>query len=163
MKTELVNLVTTGGTDTVEVLSTELNELTLAEGVRALELAIWLIDEGWTVMTMTDSPRAPVIRKGAEAMHGTYRSYEHTSAGRIDTSPLQLPRTTITTSAGRTRPLSADDRLAPRATFEVLSPASHELESTEVRSVSAETGSSHHSQAKQDERGLCWCPGRPRP
>lgn len=71
MKTELVNLVTTGGTETVVLLSTELDELTAAERIRALELTICLVDEGWTVMTTADSPLAPVVRKGAEAMHGT--------------------------------------------------------------------------------------------
>ena len=49
MKTELVNLVTNHSTETVVLLTTELDELTPAERARAVELAIWLIDEGWTV------------------------------------------------------------------------------------------------------------------
>jgi hypothetical protein len=91
VKTELVNLVTTGGTETVVLLSTELDELTHAERVRGLELAIWLIDEGWTVMTTADSPLAPIVRKGAEAMHGTYRPYEGAAASHIETAGIQLP------------------------------------------------------------------------
>ena len=102
MKTELTNLVTNKGTETVVLLSTELDELTAAERVRALELAIWLIDEGLTVMTTADSPLAPVVRKGAAAMHGAYRSYEGAAAARIERArPSYLPATT-TTSAGRT-------------------------------------------------------------
>jgi hypothetical protein len=91
MKTELVNLVTNNSTETVVLLTTKLDELTPAERVRALELAIWLIDEGWIVMTMADSPLTPVVRKGAEAMHGTYRSYEGEAAGRIEKAGIQLP------------------------------------------------------------------------
>ena len=93
MKTELVNLVTADTTETIVLLTTELDELTSTERVRALELAIWLMDEGWTVMTMADSPLAPVVRKGAEAMHGTYRSYDSRNAARIESSRHQLPPT----------------------------------------------------------------------
>ena len=91
MKTELVNLVTNDSTETVVLLSTELDELTPSERVRALELAIWLIDEGWTLMTTAESPLAPVVSKGAEALHGTYRPYESAAAGRIETTEKQLP------------------------------------------------------------------------
>lgn len=91
MKTELVNIVTKSGTETVVLLTTELNELTPTERVRALELAIWLVDEGWTVMTTTDSPLAPVVRKGAEAMHGTYREYERSQVTDIARAATQLP------------------------------------------------------------------------
>lgn len=59
--------------------------------MRALELAIWLVDEGWTVMTTTDSPLAPVIRKGAEAMHGTYRAIEDHGSARVEPSQYRLP------------------------------------------------------------------------
>jgi hypothetical protein len=90
MKTELVNLVTTGGTETVVLLTTELDALTPTERVQALELAIWLVDEGWTVMTTTDSPLAPVVRKGAEAMHGTYRAIEDRRSASIQPSPFRL-------------------------------------------------------------------------
>ena len=91
MKTELVNLVTKSGTETVVLLTTELDELTPTERVRALELAIWLVDEGWTVMTTVDSPLGPVVRKAVEAMHGTYRTLGNTKGGRIRTAERQLP------------------------------------------------------------------------
>ncbi|NNC12104.1 hypothetical protein HII28_09455 [Planctomonas sp. JC2975] len=91
MKAGLVNLVTTDGTETVVLLSTELDELTPTERVRALELAIWLVDEGWTVMTTADSALAPVVRKGAEAMHGNYRSTEDRGEAHIQPSQHHLP------------------------------------------------------------------------
>ncbi|NNC13412.1 hypothetical protein HII28_16190 [Planctomonas sp. JC2975] len=91
MKTELVNLVTTDGTETVVLLSTELDEPTPTERIRALELAIWLVDEGWTVMTTTDSPLAPVVRKGAEAMHGTYHTIEDSRSSRVEPCEYRLP------------------------------------------------------------------------
>jgi hypothetical protein len=91
MKAQLVDLVTTNGTETAVLLSTELDDLTPAERVQALELAIWLVDEGWTVMTTTDSPLAPVVRKGAEAMHGTYHEIVERSSARIEPSPHHLP------------------------------------------------------------------------
>ena len=62
MKTELVNPVTTGGTETVVLLSTELDELAAAERFRALELAVCLKDEGWTVVTAAHSTLAPASR-----------------------------------------------------------------------------------------------------
>ncbi|GAB3393368.1 hypothetical protein GCM10027568_22330 [Humibacter soli] len=91
MKAELVNLVTTGGTETAVLLTTELDELTPTEHVRALELTIWLVDEGWTVTTTTGSPLASVVRKGAEAMHGTYHAIPDLTLTRIQRSRHHLP------------------------------------------------------------------------
>ncbi|GAB3388534.1 hypothetical protein GCM10027568_09640 [Humibacter soli] len=91
MKAELVNLVTPGSTETVVLLATDLNELTPTERIQTLELTIWLIDEGWTVTTTTDSPLAPVVRKGAEAMHGTYRPIDGSRASHVESSRCKLP------------------------------------------------------------------------
>ncbi|HVX07327.1 hypothetical protein, partial [Humibacter sp.] len=67
-----VNLVTKDGAHTVVLLSTDLQVLTSAEKVRALEIALWMVDEGWTVMTATDSPLAEVVRQSARALDGSY-------------------------------------------------------------------------------------------
>ena len=57
MKAELVNLATKDGTETVVLLSTDLADLTREEQVRVVELTVWLVDEGWTVATTTESQR----------------------------------------------------------------------------------------------------------
>lgn len=80
MKAELVNLVAQDGTQTVVLLSTDLQVLTSEEKARALELAVWLVDEGWTVTTATDSPLAEVVRRGADALRGTYLAVDDGSA-----------------------------------------------------------------------------------
>jgi hypothetical protein len=72
MRAELVNLVTKGRTETVVLLTTNLQVLTSEEKVRALDLAVWLVDEGWTVMTTADSQLAEVVRLSAQALGGTY-------------------------------------------------------------------------------------------
>ena len=91
MKAELVNLATTSGTETVVLLSTDLDKLTTQERVQAVEVTVWLVDEGWTVMTRGDSPLADLVRRGAEAMSGTYRALEEHGATRVATAshPLQ--------------------------------------------------------------------------
>lgn len=83
-------LFTNDKTETVVLLNTEFDELTAAEHVRAPELAMWLIDEGWTIMASAESPLAPVVRKGAEAMHSTHVSYQGAAAGGIETAGVQL-------------------------------------------------------------------------
>lgn len=91
MKAELVNLATTSGTETVVLLSTDLDKLTPEERVQAVEVTVWLVDEGWTVMTRADSPLADLVRRGVEAMSGTYRALEEHGAVRVATAPHPLP------------------------------------------------------------------------
>ena len=91
MKAELVNLVTKGGTETVVLLSTDVDRLTVQERVQAVEVTVWLVDEGWTVMTRAHSPLAEVVRRGAEAMSGTYRALEEHAGMRVTASPHPLP------------------------------------------------------------------------
>jgi hypothetical protein len=54
-----------------------------AELQRAVELTIWLVDEGWTVMTRADSVLAEAVRSGAAAMHGTYRAVGDDPSARL--------------------------------------------------------------------------------
>ena len=91
MKAELVNLVTTNGTETVVLLSTDVDRLTRQERVQAVEVTVWLVDEGWTVMTRADSPLADLVRRGAEAMSGTYRALEEHAGMRVTASSHPLP------------------------------------------------------------------------
>ena len=91
MKAELVNLVTKNGTETVVMLSTDLDNITVVERVRVIELTVWLVDEGWTVVTSVESPLAAPVRKAAAAMSGTYRQLEETAGIRVEPSPDHLP------------------------------------------------------------------------
>ncbi|NNC13761.1 hypothetical protein HII28_18000 [Planctomonas sp. JC2975] len=91
MKAELVNLVSKGKRETVVLLSTDAEDLTLPERVRVMELTVWLVDEGWTVMTTAESPLADLVRRGAEAMAGTYRTMEDLSGVQVVPAPQQLP------------------------------------------------------------------------
>ena len=91
MKAELVNLATKDGTETVVLLSTDLADLTREEQVRVVELTVWLVDEGWTVATTTESPLADLVRRGADAMAGTYRTAEQAPGLRVVPSERQLP------------------------------------------------------------------------
>ena len=91
MRAELVNLVTKDGTETVVLLSTDLHKLTRQERVQAVEVTVWLVDEGWTVMTRADSPMADLVRRGAEAMSGTYRALDEHTGMRVTTSSHPLP------------------------------------------------------------------------
>jgi hypothetical protein len=91
MKAELVNLVTKSGTEMVVLLSTDLDRLTPEERVQAVEVTVWLVDEGWTVMTRADSPLAGPVQRGAEAMSGTYRALEKHASMRVTTTQHPLP------------------------------------------------------------------------
>ena len=91
MKAELVNLVTKNGTETVVLLSTDVEEVTDEERIRVVELAVWLADEGWTVATVAESPLAEVVRRGVEAMRGTYLSLCEIPGVWMTPSPDQLP------------------------------------------------------------------------
>ena len=91
MKTELVNLATKDGTQTVVLLSTDLQVLTSEEKVRALELALWLVDEGWAVTTATDSPLAVVVRRGADVLHGAYVNLHDLPDACVAATGQQLP------------------------------------------------------------------------
>ena len=91
MRAELVNLVTKGRTETVVLLTTDLTELTPEEKVRVVELTVWLVDEGWTVMTGADSPLAGLVQRAADAMAGSYRTVEDSTDVRIVASARRLP------------------------------------------------------------------------
>ena len=91
MKAELVNLVTKSGTETVVLLSTDVDRLTRQERVQAVELAVRLVDEGWTVMTRADSPLAEVVRRGTDAMSGTYRALEEHGSMSVTNASYPLP------------------------------------------------------------------------
>jgi len=93
MRAELVDLVTKEGTRTVVLLSTDLQVLTSEEKARGLELALWLVDEGWTVTTTTNSPLAEVVRRGAEALCGTYVNLPDDAAAGVAATRRRLPPT----------------------------------------------------------------------
>ncbi|MGA0567326.1 hypothetical protein ACO2Q7_08350 [Rathayibacter sp. KR2-224] len=50
------------------------SEADVDERLKAMEVTVWLVDEGWTVATTEASPLANAVRKAAEAMAGTYRT-----------------------------------------------------------------------------------------
>lgn len=91
MKAELVNLQTRHGTDMAVLITADTAEPTLVERLRAVEVTVWLVDEGWTVITTAASPLAGIVRKGAEAMGCTYRTLENPTWLHATHCPSQLP------------------------------------------------------------------------
>ena len=83
--------MTKDGAQTVVLLSADLQVLTSEEKVRALEVAVWLVDEGWTVMTTTDSPLEEVVRRSARALDGTFIELQEESAVHVSPAPHAMP------------------------------------------------------------------------
>lgn len=91
MKGELVNLVTTHGTDMVVLITSDTAEPTPDERLQAVEVTVCLVDEGWTVITSEASTLADAVRKAAEAMAGTYRALEDPNHVQVELCASQLP------------------------------------------------------------------------
>ena len=89
MKTELVNPVTGRGTDMVVLITSDTAEVDVDERLQVMEVTVWLVDEGWTVVTPEGSPLADAVRKAAEAMSGTYRTLE--DPDHVELCESQLP------------------------------------------------------------------------
>ena len=91
MKAELVNLVTTHGTDMVVLITSATAEPTSDERLLAVEVTVCLVHEGWTVVTAAASPLAGIVRKGAAAVGGVYRTLEDPAHVQVEHCLSQLP------------------------------------------------------------------------
>jgi hypothetical protein len=52
-------------------------------------MTVWLVDEGWTLVTTAASPLAGIVRKGAEAMAGAYETLQ--DPDRVELCASQFP------------------------------------------------------------------------